>query len=84
MKEKDLIKLGFSKQEITPKESGSKNKWHYYTLDVGDICLISNDNEEASEEGFWAVYFFDVDSLAITDPDDLEQLIIILKRNTFQ
>jgi hypothetical protein len=78
--EKDLIELGFEKQQETAESSGSKNDWHYYTLDIEHICLISNDNEEAEEEG-WAVYIFDYLDVKFTTTEDTAQLIHLLKQN---
>jgi hypothetical protein len=48
--EEDLIEIGFEKQQETAESSGSTTDWHYYTLNIGDMCLISNDNEEAKEK----------------------------------
>lgn len=49
MTEQDLIDLGFEKQTETPENGG----YHYYTL--GE--LLSNDNEEAGENG-WVVSLY--------------------------
>jgi hypothetical protein len=78
--EEDLIELGFERQQETAESSGSTTDWHYYTLNIEHICLISNDNEEAEEEG-WAVYIFDYLDVKFTTTEDTAQLIQLLKQN---
>jgi hypothetical protein len=75
--EEDLLGLGFEKQDET---AGSKNDWHYYTLDIGDICLITNDNEDAETNG-WFVYIFDYSNVRFQDLQELTILVRLLKRN---
>jgi hypothetical protein len=61
MTEKDLIELGFLRDEGEWTGS-SDDKWYYYTLDIGDTWdkfgFISNSSDEA-ENGEWVVYIFD-------------------------
>jgi hypothetical protein len=78
--EEDLLELGFKRQQETTESSGSTTDWHYYTLDIGDICLISNDNEEAKEED-WAVFIFDYLDVKFTTTEDIAQLVQLLKQN---
>ena len=78
--EQDLIDLGFEKKSETVESSGSENDWHYYTLDIGDMCLITNDNEDA-EKDQWAVYIFDNLEIVFRNSEDLVQLVHLLKRN---
>lgn len=80
MTEEDLIELGFTKINQTAEETGAKKDWHYYTLDIGDMCLISNDNEEAEKEG-WFVFIFDHLDIRFTTTEDTAQLIHLLKQN---
>ena len=70
----------FERVDVTEEESGG-NPFHYYILDIGDICLISNDNEEAEEKG-WGVQIFDFMSFTLRTEDDLIILMDILKSNT--
>jgi hypothetical protein len=76
--EEDLLKLGFEKQDET---AGSTNDWHYYTLDIGDICLITNDHEEAEING-WFVYIFDYSNVRFQDLQEITILVRLLRRNT--
>ena len=70
MKEKDLIHLGFEKQDV-----GTDNGFYYYTLDIEDFCLITN----ASDEEKWKVYIFDYNGFEFTDLLQLVKFIKILK-----
>lgn len=81
MTEQVLKDLGFERTLITMEESGDDRDFYYYTLDIGDICLISNDDEEAGKEG-WTVSIFDFPSMEISDYNDLAALVNILESNT--
>ena len=81
MKEQTLKDLGFEMQHETAESSGADKDWYYYTMDIGDICLITNDNEEALDHG-WEVSIFYFDSCIIKASEDLEDLIKIIKNNT--
>ena len=80
--ESDLVGLEFVKMDVPIEESGYK-AFHYYTLDFGDICLISNSNDELIKDG-WVVEIFDFQSIQFTGIVDLRSLIELLKRNTIQ
>ena len=81
MTEEIFEQLGFTKEIVPPVESGYDSDFYYYSLDIGDICLISNANDEAEEKG-WEAYIFDSLSLRIKGAGDLEELVKILKLNT--
>ena len=80
MKEQDIVNLGFEIQYETAYNSGADSDWYYYTLNIGDIYLISNASDEAQEG--WNVSIFDFPSFVIKDPFDLKALISIFKSNT--
>ena len=81
MSEQEIIDLGFEMQHQTTESSGSDYDWYYYTLDIGDICLITNADDEAVENG-WDVSIFNFQSCVIKDSKDLIDLIKIFKANT--
>ncbi len=80
MKKQDLEILGFQRHLVTMEESGDDRDYYYYSLDVGDITLMSNDDEKAEEEG-WKVSIFDFPSVEISNYTDLDSLINILESN---
>jgi hypothetical protein len=80
--EQNLIDLEFERFDETPESSGSDNNWYYYTLDIGDICLITNESDTLIEDGSWYVYLFEYDSIKITNMTDLSDFINVLKRIT--
>jgi len=80
MKKQDLEILGFQRHLVTMEESGDDRDYYYYDLDIGDITLISNDDEKAEEEG-WKVSIFDFPSVEISNYTDLDSLINILESN---
>ena len=77
IKEKDLIELGFERQDNTPESSGAPDNWHYYTLDIGGLCLISDDSD-AVKDNNWKVYIFDYDGFQITELEKLKLFIDVL------
>ena len=81
MKEQTLKDLGFEMQHETAESSGADKDWYYYTMDIGDICLITNDNEEALDNG-WEVSIFNAPSCVFKATEDLEDLIKIIKNNS--
>ena len=81
MTEEIFEKLNFVKEVVTPEDSGLDKDFYYYTLDIGDICIISNSDDEAVKEG-WEAYIFDSLSMRIKGAGDLEDLIRIIRNNT--
>jgi hypothetical protein len=78
--EEGLLKLGFERQEETAESSGYATDWRYYSLIVGDVCLITNDNEEAETTG-WFVHIFDYSNIRFEDLQEITILVRLLKRN---
>jgi hypothetical protein len=81
MTEEIFEKLGFKKQVVTMKESGCDVDFYYYTMDIGDICLMSNADDEAAKNG-WEAYIFDSLTLKVKGAGDLEDLVRIIQNNT--
>tara|TARA_R110000822_G_scaffold24150_6_gene73851 strand:- start:747 stop:1001 length:255 start_codon:yes stop_codon:yes gene_type:complete len=77
--EVNLLEFGFKRQFETTESSGEDQDWYYYTLDIGDVCLITNSNDKLTEEGGWTVYLFDYKSIVITDKTKLGNFIHALK-----
>lgn len=55
----DLINLGFKKRTVSPKESGQKEPYYYYTYEIGELCLVSNTNDECIGYDEFYIEFFD-------------------------
>lgn len=79
--EQELIKLGFKRTNVLIEESGCDHDFYYYTLDIGDVCLMSSSNDEVLENR-WECCIFDSETLNINNITDLTKLIRILKNNT--
>jgi hypothetical protein len=80
MTEDELIELGFEKTIIPVEESGAEKDYWYYTLYIGDVSLMSTDNEDSGRKS-WSVEIFDTGTW-IKDFEDLDTLIRILKKYT--
>ena len=83
MTEQVFTDLGFKRNIVTMEESGEDHDFYYYTLDIGDICLMSNSDDVAKEEG-WSCCIFDSMTLEIKGAGDLEDLVRILRNNTHE
>ena len=81
MTEEIFKELGFNKEVVTAEESGHARGFYYYTLDIGDICFISNANDEAEKEG-WECSIFDSITLKIKGEGDLIDIVRIVTQNT--
>jgi hypothetical protein len=63
------------------EESGCDADFYYYATDIGDICLISNSDDEAAKNG-WECAIFDSLTMKIKGAGDLEDLVRIIRNNT--
>lgn len=80
MTEEIFEKLGFERIDVTMEESGHED-FYYYTIDIGDVCIMSNSDDEAKECG-WEAYIFDSRTVRIKGSGDLEDLVRIIRNNT--
>jgi hypothetical protein len=80
MKEEVLINLGFERNDVSEEESGDK-AFYYFTMEFGDLCLISNESDESKVDGGYYIEVFDNMSIRIEDETDLKNLIEIFKRS---
>ena len=83
MTEEIFQQLGFEHVDVSIEESGHDKDFYYYTLAIGDICLISNADDEAIEKG-WSCAIFGSITFNIKGSGDLEDLVRILKNNTHE
>jgi hypothetical protein len=79
MNEQLLEQLGFSKEDGFDTSDNDTPDFYYYVLDIGGVCLITNDSDDAEENG-WYVELFEGD-IRFTDIEQLQELITLLKKN---
>ena len=80
MKEQEIKDLGFEIQHETMESSGYDADWYYYTLDIGDVCLISNSNDEVDKDK-WEVSVFNSNTCVIKNISDLKTFVDILNKS---
>ena len=78
MKEEIFIELGFEKTIVTAEESGSPKDWYYYSLDIGNLSLLTSASDEIVD-GSWYCYFVESDDFKMDNEDDLRDLVRILR-----
>lgn len=88
MKEKDLIKLGFSRVDVSEEESGAA-PFHYYTWNhrstENGLCLISNASDDyLGKRGRWYAEIFDRCDIRFCEKKDLKQFIKLVNKNTIK
>ncbi len=83
MTEQIFIDLGFERNDVSMEQSGCDSDFYYYTLDIGDICFISNASDGAEEKG-WECSIFDSMTLKVKGAGDLEELVKSVKLNTHE
>jgi len=80
MKEKELIALGFQREDVN--EDG--HSFYYFTYDFGrGFSLISNASDELAD-GKWFVEVFEEESIRFTSSTEVMALIDLIKRNTIK
>ena len=80
MTEEIFEKLGFERVDVSAEEAGGTPLF-YYSIDIGDICLITNDDEDAQQNGWWCSVFDSI-TLKIKGEGDLRELVKIIELNT--
>jgi hypothetical protein len=81
MKEKDLKKLGFSR-EFTTDLVDDEPAFYYYTLEIENLCLISSDSDAAANSGNeWVVEIFSHPTFRFESAKQLKKFIRILNKN---
>ena len=79
MKEQDLIDAGFTRNNVTKKESGNNKDFYYYVLDVLDGITLVSDSDIENNEDNWTVDCFEVDKILITEKEQLFNFIETMK-----
>jgi len=78
MKEEVFIELGFEKIIVPPEQSGSPNDWYYYSLDIGNLSLLTSASDEIVDSN-WYCYFVESDDFKMDNEADLRDLVRILR-----
>jgi hypothetical protein len=73
--ELNLMEFGFKKNY---EPSNTNQDWYYYTRQIGDVCLISNSNDEVGEDDSWHVRLFECDTILVKDKARLSNLIHVI------
>lgn len=74
--EQHLIDLGFERVDVSKEESGMDTDFHYYELEIAELCLISNDSDSKDR---WYVEIFDCEGFRMRDYEILKHMIDVLK-----
>lgn len=76
MTEKELIKLGFEKINVSAEESGSIQGYYYYALPLGyGECYLATPANDEIHDNNWPVYEMNL-KIQTDDYEKLSQFII--------
>lgn len=78
MKEKIFTQMGFKKETVSKEEAGGESGYYYYSIDIGDITLLTCANDEVVK-GEWICKILDFDSIVFKTEEQLTKFIDILK-----
>lgn len=73
----ELVSLGFVMED---GEGDGTYKWYYYSMDIGDFCLITDDSDNI-KDGKFSVQIFDYQDFVFTEYTQLKNFINLLKQN---
>jgi hypothetical protein len=73
--ESHLRSLGFHRND----ESGCEQDFYYYSMDINDVCLLSDADDEVKNNQ-WSIQLLEGGLAPINDLDDLVKLIHLLKK----
>ena len=76
MTEEDLLQLDFTR--VVDDDNGPS--YHYYTYDVGSLCLISQANDKVKNDE-WYVELFESNTIRFTSRTELEIFMTLLINN---
>jgi hypothetical protein len=79
MTEEIFQSLGFTRLDQTAEQTGAPSDWHYYSLEVGPVCLLSCASDEL-KEGKWFCVIFEGEDMPITEEKDLIDFVKVLRR----
>lgn len=79
MKENVFTQLGFEKVVDPTEQRDGENEWYYYTLDIGDLSLLTPASDEIVNNE-WYCYLFEIESFKITEEKDLVDLVNLLTK----
>jgi hypothetical protein len=80
MTEADLLQLDFTCVDEIAENSGAPNNFHYYTYDIGTLCLITPASDEVKNDE-WYVELFESSNIRFTSRTELEIFITLLINN---
>lgn len=79
IKEKDLIKMGFKREDNNVSEV--EEQFYYFVYEINKHCLlISSDSMEAEADGGYYIEFYEIPEIKFTELEDLKLLVKLLKK----
>jgi hypothetical protein len=84
IKAKDLLKLGFKREDNIPVHELDRQKYHYYTYSIDltkkDKCLLISCSNDEKENGGYFVEFYDMQGIRFDKLEDLKKLIKVIQK----
>ena len=79
MTEQELIEEGFERIDVLTEESGDKNDYYYYSLELNPNFVLTSDESDEIVNSQWQVYCYEID-VTIKDIEDVQALIGLFRK----
>jgi hypothetical protein len=79
MTEQELIEEGFERIDVLTEESGDKNDYYYYSLELNPNFVLTSDESDEIVNSQWQVYCYEID-VTVKDIEDVQALIGLFRK----
>jgi hypothetical protein len=79
MTEQELIEEGFERVDVLTEESGDKNDYYYYSLELNPNFVLTSDESDEIVNSQWQVYCYEID-VTVKDIEDVQALIGLFRK----
>jgi len=79
MTEQELIEAGFTRVDVPVEESGNKNDYYYYSLEVCEGFELISDESDNRPTSNWKVYCYEM-NISIKKIEDVETIVALFRQ----
>ena len=76
---KNLLKLGFEKQNEKPTLDPEDLGYHYYSYEINKKCLLISCGSDEKVDGGYIIEIYEIEQLKFRDLKELKKLVKLLK-----
>jgi hypothetical protein len=76
---KNLLKLGFKREDNVPLTKEKDAKYHYYVYEINKKCLLISSTNDEKIKGGYTVDFYNIPEIGFNNLKQLKVLIKLLE-----